>query len=300
MEKLFDDNCETMENWSSTTWGLDNSKFVSPTHSIADSPYGPYPPNANRTIYSVNNYDLTGAIAAFVEFYAQWDIEANYDYVQFLVSENNGATWIPQHGKYTKLGSTYQDYNKPIYDGFQSSWVKETVDLSHYINKNIRVGFRLRSDLYVNADGFYFDDFVLGIIKLQPLPPILNFPDTISFLDTAICIEINICDYVLVSNFEELTVRWEGNEHIQISYIEELHQFKICAEDWTGCEKVTFIIGNEQGESNQDVVIQCLEAIPNNVIEHNIIIFYAIFYSATKKNSHSKCRAKYILFYAQC
>ena len=168
VEKLFEDDCETMDNWTSSSWNTTTSKYVSPTHSITDSPYGNYPDNANLTIYSISSYDLKDVVAAFVEFKTQWAIEPEYDYVQFVVSENNGAVWIPQHGKYTKLGSHYQDYGEPLYDGFQSSWVHETVDISASKGKKIKVGFRLISDEYMNEDGFYFDDFEINVIKAKP------------------------------------------------------------------------------------------------------------------------------------
>jgi len=163
VEKLFEDDCENMDHWSSDFWGLTTSKYSSPTHSIADSPYDYYSYYANNTIYSKNFYDLTDAIAVFAEFEAQWDIETNYDYVQFLVSANNGY-WEPQEGKYTKPGSGYQDF-KPVYDGVQMDWVHEVVDLSKYKGNNIKVGFKLVSDGWTERDGFYFDDFVLSVIK---------------------------------------------------------------------------------------------------------------------------------------
>jgi murein tripeptide amidase MpaA len=165
IEKLFEDDCETMDHWISSLWGwgLTTLKHSSPAHSIADSPYGNYWSYENNTIYSKDFYDLTGAIAAFAEFEAQWDIEANYDYVQFLVSANNGP-WVPQSGKYTKTGSTYQGA-QPVYDGVQMNWVHEVIDLSEYIGKNIKVGFELVSDMWTERDGFYFDDFVLSVIK---------------------------------------------------------------------------------------------------------------------------------------
>jgi murein tripeptide amidase MpaA len=285
MVKLIDDDCETMENWSSTTWNLTNAKCVSPTHSITDSPYGNYPSNANTTIYSKNNYDLTGALAAYAEFYAQWEIEATYDYVQFLVSENNGTTWVPQPGKYTKLGGIYQDYGKPLYDGNQYSWVSETIDLSNYIGKSIKVGFRLRSDMAVNGDGFYFDDFVLGIIMPQHFPPILHFPDTISFFDTDIYYEFCILDYVYDANPEELTAQWEGNENFTITYNEDTHLMRISADDWTGCENVMFTIHNEYGESSQEVLIQCIYTEIDTVAVHdyNMNSFTAYYNATTKK-----------------
>jgi hypothetical protein len=283
--KLLNDDCETMNNWNSTTWGLTNLKYVSPSHSIADSPFGNYPNNANTTIYSKNSYDLTGAIVAYAEFDAQWEIEAQYDYVQFLVSENNGNTWVPQPGKYTKLGSPYQNFGKPLYDGNKSSWVRETIDLSNYIDKSIKVGFRLISDNYVNGDGFYFDDFVLGIIVPKYFPPILNFPDTISFSDTDICYEFCMLDYVYDNNPAELTVQWEGNENIEITYNEDNQFLKFCAENWTGCENILFTINNDYGESLQEVVVQCIytEIDTTSIQSHNMNSFTAYYNATTKK-----------------
>jgi bacillopeptidase F (M6 metalloprotease family) len=97
--------------------------------------------------------------------------------VQFLVSEKNGTSWTPQAGKYTRPGNYYQEYGKPMYDGVQASWVRETIDLSNYKGKNIKVGFKLVTDAWLDRDGFYFDDFVIKIIKPQTIS-ILNFPDT--------------------------------------------------------------------------------------------------------------------------
>ena len=278
---IFEDNCETMNNWTSTTWATTTLKYSSPTHSIADSPYGNYPNNVKTTIISKNFYDLTDAIAAFAEFEAQWDIETNYDYVQFIVSANNGP-WEPQHGKYTKTGSSYQNY-EPVFDGIQADWVHETIDLSKYKGKSIKVGFRLISDLYVNRDGFYFDDFVLRVLNPDQLPqkPILNFPDTISFLDVTPYHNISILDYVIAPNMDELTVAWEGNEHFQISYNEDSKIIQITSNDWTGCEMVTFSVANENGVTFQDVVIQCVKTI-NTIQDYDIMNFVAFYNSATK------------------
>jgi murein tripeptide amidase MpaA len=281
IDKLLDDDCETMDNWNSTTWGITTLQYVSPNHSIADSPYGNYPNNANTAIYSKNSFDLTGALAAYAQFYAQWEIEANYDYVQLLVSENNGTTWIPQQGKYTKLGTANQDPGKPLYDGNQYSWVRETIDLKPYIGKNIKVGFRLRSDNNVNFDGFYFDNFVLSIIKTQHLPPILNFPDTISFFFFFFCYEFCILDYVYDVNPDKLKVQWEGTGNLKITYNETNQYLKICAEDWTGYENMTFTIENEYGKSSQEVVIQCISTI--SIQTYISFGFVAYYNAATRK-----------------
>ena len=179
LEKLIDDDCETMDNWicntAYTSWGITTAKYVSPTHSITASPDLSYHPYDSR-IYSKNSYNLKDAIAVFAEFEAQWAIEPYWgSYAQFVVSENNGTTWIPQHGKYTKL-----QYGEPVYKGTKPSWVREAIDLSAYKGKNIRVGFYISAEVYYNYDGFYFDDFVLSVVKSSPIS-VPEFPDINNF-----------------------------------------------------------------------------------------------------------------------
>jgi bacillopeptidase F (M6 metalloprotease family) len=106
-------------------------------------------------IISFNN-----ATYAYIQFNAKWDIEANYDYVQFMISTDNGSSWAPLCGNYTNLGSSNQDSGNPLYDGAQNAWVQEEIDLNNYLGmNNIRFKFRLVSDQAVREDGFAFDDF---------------------------------------------------------------------------------------------------------------------------------------------
>ena len=69
-------------NWTGT-WATTSSTFVSPSTSYTDSPSGNYTNNTNRTYRYVPTVDLTNAVAAMVSFYAKWNIEADYDFVQF-------------------------------------------------------------------------------------------------------------------------------------------------------------------------------------------------------------------------
>ena len=161
----FSEDGSSTANWTGT-WSTTNSTFVSPSTSFTESPTGDYPNNATRTYEFDQDIDLTIATAANVNFYAKWDIEANYDYAQFQVSTNGGSTWIGHCGNYTVLGTSangsVQPNNKPVYEGLQSSWVLEEVNLSDYLGQTIRVRFIFESDGGVNEDGFYFDDFQVG------------------------------------------------------------------------------------------------------------------------------------------
>ncbi len=157
----------TTDNFDNNGWGVTTSEFVSPSSSITDSPSGNYQNDANETIALSDPIDLTEAIGANVTFYAKWEIENNFDYVQVEVSTNNGSSWVPQCGNYTNPGSTNgsQPTGEPLYDGFQSEWVLEEIDLSDYLGENVLIRFQLRSDGGVREDGFYFDDLTVNIVE---------------------------------------------------------------------------------------------------------------------------------------
>lgn len=160
------DNGNNLINWeSSTQWNTTSTDFFSASSSITDSPSGNYNNNQNSSITLNDIIDLTSAGLASISFYSKWDIESGYDYVQFEVSNNNGVSWQPQCGKYTKAGVANQGVlNQPVYDGNQNEWVNEYIDLSDYLGQTIKVRFQLVSDGGVTNDGFYFDDFIVNII----------------------------------------------------------------------------------------------------------------------------------------
>jgi hypothetical protein len=165
-EVFIDDCSSSTTHWDNSNWGLSTSSFVSAPSSITDSPSGDYANNSNKSIVLKNPIDLTDAIIASVSFYAKWDIENNYDYVQFEVSTDNGSNWQPQCGNYTNIGVSNQNAaeGKPLYDGIQSDWVLEKIDLSAYIGSQVLFKFKLVSDVGVTKDGFYFDDLSVKII----------------------------------------------------------------------------------------------------------------------------------------
>ena len=156
------DDASSNINWTGT-WGTTTSTFVSPSKSFYDGSTGNYSNNANKTYTYTPTINLTTATSAMVSFYAKWEIEADYDFVQFQVSTDNGATWIGQCGNYTVLGTSangsVQPENQPIYEGNQVNWVFEEINLSDYLGQQIKFRFKFQSDGGSVADGFYFDDF---------------------------------------------------------------------------------------------------------------------------------------------
>lgn len=160
---IFSDNCSATTQWTGTSWGTSSIYAVSPTKSMTDSPGGDYGTNWNRTFTTVSNINLTTAVAAYLEYYARWELEKNWDYVEIEAS-TNGVNFTPLCARFTHPGNSAQDSAQPLYDGFQRFWVKERIDLSAYLGQNIRLRFKIISDGGVEYDGFYFDDIMVKVL----------------------------------------------------------------------------------------------------------------------------------------
>lgn len=166
MSIRFIDDASTLSNWT-TNWSLSTNVYYSPSTSFSDSETGNgnYPNNAIKSIQLDQLVDLSNATYAEIRFMAKWEIEADYDYCQFQVSTDMGATWQGQCGKYTVPGisgnGSVQPQGQPLYDGFQTEWVQEEVSLSDYLGQSVMLRFLLRADGGVNEDGYYFDDFTI-------------------------------------------------------------------------------------------------------------------------------------------
>lgn len=155
---VFSSNGNSMTGWTSSTWGLSTSVFHSGTGSLTDSPVGDYADNEDALISTISNLDLTDAISAQLVFWARWEVETNFDYVEAVISTDGGVSWTPLCGHHTKSGNAYQDFGMPLYDAYKLDWRYEEISLDAYVGLNVKIGFKLVSDNGGGADGFYFDD----------------------------------------------------------------------------------------------------------------------------------------------
>lgn len=176
----FTDNCSATTNWTLGNWALTTAQYHSPSSSITDSPSGNYANNTNKSITLSGTIDLTSVAAARLNFWAKWDVEAGYDYVQVKASIDGGTSWTPLCGKYTKAGSSNQVSGSPLYDGTQSTWVQEDIDLADFIGHTIKLRYTLVSDAGVNADGYYFDD--VTVTKINPSSSTIDEYSSDSFI----------------------------------------------------------------------------------------------------------------------
>ncbi len=175
-EILFKEDGNTfIENFITDGWSLTTNTFVSSSSSITDSPDGDYGIFDNKTITTKNKIDLSNASDASISFFAKWEIEEIWDFVQVAISIDNGTNWEPLCGNYTKIGNDqigYQPNGEPLYSGTQNDWVFEEIDLVDYLGESILIRFQLITDGYLPKDGFYFDDLKVNVINNKELSTI--------------------------------------------------------------------------------------------------------------------------------
>ena len=198
---LLSDNPDSdlLTNWTTSgTWTASNDTNAkySGTRAIkvGSNAIATYPTNTTSTLTTSSTYNLSNSSEILLQFYAKWDLERNYDFVELLGS-TNGTAWLPLCGKYTKPTSTsgtnghdlkgtsasFQSTNSSgrVYDGDQmDKWIMEEIVIDAANNSflfgatNAQFRFRFRSDsgnVFENysakGDGFFIDDF--KIIKAQ-------------------------------------------------------------------------------------------------------------------------------------
>lgn len=196
MEKIFQpsvviqDNPDVdgISNWTATSGWVQTSVAYSGSTAITLTDTPPYLNDLESTLELNTPLDLSEGTDACIQFFAKWDLERSFDYVQ-LEASTDGFNWTPLCGKYTKAGASdenntysgkssisndFQPDGSPLYDGDSGDkWVMEEIAID---NQNhtfllgesaVRIRFHFYSesnnnqDAYYNADfeGFTFDDF---------------------------------------------------------------------------------------------------------------------------------------------
>ena len=167
----YSNNCENIDDFIvDNFWGTSSDYFVSPPSSITDSPDGEYFSNNLDYITIVNPIDLSDATDAMLTFYARWMLEARGDAVTIEASTDDfNIERIPLCGKYTVTQTIVPDFNYPIYEGFQPTWVQEQISLYPFVgSNNLKIRFAISTDNSVEYDGFYFDDFKVEYTIADP------------------------------------------------------------------------------------------------------------------------------------
>ena len=203
-----DPDVHGLTNWSSSgSWTTTSSDTWTGTNAIKDGSVIPYN-TTTRTLTTTSTFDFSGSSEILVQFYAKWDIERNFDFVELLGS-TNGSTWFPVYGKYNKPAASANSNDSHggksgtqqsnqinnssgrIYDGDQfDNWVMEEIVIdaanNNFLLNSTNAQFRFRfgkdsnnkpENYSTEYDGFYIDDF--KIISIQ-IPCATTVPSGVS------------------------------------------------------------------------------------------------------------------------
>ncbi|MFT5891963.1 MAG: chitodextrinase, partial [Dokdonia sp.] len=218
---FFTDNPDTdgLNNWTNNGWVTTSDAFSGSTALTNAS--GSYGNNDLETLTLANAIDISTAEQAVIQYFAKWDIERDFDFTQVEGSIDDGATWIPLTGTYTKPGSTpdtnpysekssadeaHQPDGEPLYDGdMQDKWSLEEIVIDAANNSTFQGASSLLVRFVFDSDssnitsgyttsfaGFTFDDFsIISTILVPPAPQTITFPAIADQLTTAIPVTLN-------------------------------------------------------------------------------------------------------------
>ncbi|NBV14898.1 MAG: hypothetical protein EBS07_12670, partial [Sphingobacteriia bacterium] len=156
---LFTDDFENGSSAWSGGWALTTEVANSPTHCMTDDPFQDYMDGVQSATTLTVPVNLSGYINPKAIFNAQWGVERNYDFVQVFVKGNSG-TWTPVSTQKTVLGTIDQRLNQPVFEGTQSTWLKQEIDLNPFAQQTVNFRFEIVSDGAVGGRGYFFDDFL--------------------------------------------------------------------------------------------------------------------------------------------
>ncbi len=110
-------------------------------------------------------FDLRDLSHATLVFDAWWQTEPDLDWLQVLVSEDDGQTWAIVGGEH----ATPNIPNAPglAYSGTSDGWITERIDLSAYTGKQVLVRFEYLTDASITRQGVALDN--VGIEELGAL-----------------------------------------------------------------------------------------------------------------------------------
>ncbi len=110
------------------------------------------------------SFDFSNVPGPIIFSFQTWyDIETDYDYVYFEVSED-GEHWeiitTPSGTGEDPSGNSYGW----AYNDITNGWMEESIDLSAYAGKQIQVRFEYVTDAAVNGEGMLIDDIRIDAI----------------------------------------------------------------------------------------------------------------------------------------
>ena len=163
---VFFDNADTpITNCANATWS-GSAQWTSQLNPSSTSLayFVPDTANQNESLAMINQVSLAGATGASLSFVTRQDTEEDFDFVNVEVSNNNGVSW-----------ATLASYSGAFIG-------TRELDISAFAGQNVRVRFRMVSDLIGPAAGTYIEDIrittndFVTIADIGATPLLFNIP----------------------------------------------------------------------------------------------------------------------------
>jgi hypothetical protein len=157
------------------TWDRTSSLAKTGTFSLTDSPAGNYGDNVDVSAALVVPTELTGYTT--LQFDHICITEDDFDFGIVEISTDFGTRW-------TELARYDMGDHPGWSDGSASAgdWVHESIDLSPYVGKKVRIRFRLVSDGGVTFDGWYLDNIAVSDSRCRTVTAVGDEPRPLPLL----------------------------------------------------------------------------------------------------------------------
>jgi uncharacterized protein (TIGR03437 family) len=149
-------------------WGLTSTRVVSGVTAWSDSPAGNTVDNTNSSLISPP-FDFSAAAGVTLSFAHAYAFENGFDYAFVEASVDGGATWARLSG----------------YTGTLANFTQARLNLDRLAGlRNVRLRFRVLTDVGTNLDGWYLDDIrlIVRTSDQNELPPVAAYTPVITEL----------------------------------------------------------------------------------------------------------------------
>lgn len=205
---LFTDDMEGsfVTNWTTNKdWFFTNLQSFNGNNSLHDAPGENYKNRANNVVTCNKTFDLSVNTAnAYLSFYTRYIAENGYDKMTVEVSVNGTAgPFSPVCGTTTVAEDFSSIAGLPSYTGGRPNWVREWVDISEYKTAtNLAFRFRMTSDNFATAEGFYIDD--ISLVQAT----------------SSVILPLHISSFTVTKNNQYATLQWTGSVTSNFKYFE--------------------------------------------------------------------------------
>lgn len=170
---------------------------------LDDSPQSTYPRIDNNYL----SFPVPIAVDSknmYLDYWAKWNIDNYYSAGVVQVSTDNGNNWTYLTADRMRASNNYsyiQPSNTYVYAGNIPFWVHETINISQYINQNVKIRFGLNSYNYSDFKGLSLDNI-----------RILYFKDTTyNYVEES---KSSNNDFIYINN--HLIINWNNYNSIDI------------------------------------------------------------------------------------